>query len=196
MPETKPKAGLGSLVVRPLLAGMVAAGAVAPVAAPAAEDLFLKIEGIVGESTDAKHAKEIVLLSYTQSFMNPVSTTSGGGGGTGKVNCGDVKVTKLVDRASPFLIAGVATGKAYPTALITFRKAGKTQIEYYKVTLSEVFLDAITQTDASPTDATTILEQLSMSAAKFQFEYRPQNADGSMGAAVKFSWDCRANKQG
>lgn len=193
MPETKPKLGLGSLVVRPLLAGMVAAGAVAPVAAPAADDVFLKITGIDGESTDAKHAKEIVLLSYTQSFTNPGSAAGGGGGGAGKVSCGDVKVTKLVDKASPFLIAGVATGKHYSKAVITFRKAGKAQIEYYTVTLNDVLLDAITQTDASPTDATTILEQVSISAAKFQFEYKPQNPDGSVGAGVKFGWDCARN---
>ena len=113
MPETKSKPGLGSLVTRPLLAGMVAAGVAAPVAAPAADDVFLNIPGIRGESTDSKHKDEIVLLSYSQSFTNPLTGGGAGGGGTGKVNCGAVKATKLVDRSSPLLIAGVATGKHY-----------------------------------------------------------------------------------
>jgi hypothetical protein len=34
-----------------------------------------------------------------------------------------------------------------------------------------------------------------MSAAKFKFEYRPQKADGSLGATVQFGWDCAANKK-
>ena len=192
MPETNAKPGRGSLIVRPLLAGMVAAGAAAPVAAPAADDVFLKIPGILGESTDSKHKDEIVLLSYSQSFTNPVT---GGGAAAGRVNCGAVKVTKVVDKSSPLLIAGVATGTHYASAVITFRKAGEQPVEYYTVTLSDVLLDAITQTDASPADATTILERVSMSAAKFRFEYRPQKADGSIGTAVTFGWDCEANKR-
>jgi hypothetical protein len=61
--------------------------------------------------------------------------------------------------------------------------------------LTDVLLDAITQTDASPTDATTILEQVSISAAKFEFAYSPQKVDGSIGAVVKFGWDCGANRK-
>ena len=172
---------------------MVAAGAVAPVAAPAAESIFLKLEGVKGESVDSKHKDEIVLLSYTQSWTNPNSVA--GGAGTGKVNCSDIKVTKVIDKSSPILIMGVATGTHYPKAVITFRQVGKTQIEYYKVTLTEVLLNAIVQTDASPTDATSILEQVSMSAAKLKFEYTPQLANGSRGPTVEFSWDCAAGSK-
>jgi len=193
MAEKNPKSGRGSLVVRPLLASLVAAGAAAPIAAPAADNVFLKIPGIAGEASDSKHKDEIVLLSYTQSFTNPA--TVGAGGGAGRVQCGDVKVTKLLDKASPLLIAGVATGKRYPTAVITFRKAGENPLEYYTVTLTDVFLDSITQTDASPTDATTILEQVSMTAAKFQFKYTPQDEKGGAAGTVQFGWDCARNRK-
>lgn len=190
MPETKSKPGLGSLVVRPLLAGMVAAGAMAPVAAPAADDVFLKINGIDGESTTKGHEKAIPLLSYTQSFTNPATA---GGAGAGKVNCGEVTVTKVVDRASPDLIAHVATGKHITKAVITFRKAGDQAVDYYTVTLNDVMLTSITQTDASPTDATTILERVSMSAARFRFEYRPQSPTGGTTGVIPFGWDCAKN---
>jgi hypothetical protein len=36
---------------------------------------------------------------------------------------------------------------------------------------------------------------VSISAAKFKFEYRPQKADGSPGTSVTFGWDCAANKR-
>jgi type VI secretion system secreted protein Hcp len=193
-PKPKPKPGVGSLITRPLLAGMVAAGAAAPAAAPAADDVFLMIPGILGEAKDDKHKDEIVLLSYSQSFTNPV-TGGGAGGGAGRVNCGAVKVSKVVDRASPLLIAGVATGKHYSKAVITFRKAGDKPLEYYTVTLTDVMLDSIIQTDASPTDATTILEQLSMTAAKFKFEYKPQKADGSADASITFGWNCATTRK-
>ena len=189
MPETKPKSGVGSLVVRPLLAGMVAAGAVAPVAAPAAEDIFLQIRGIKGDATDSKHKDEIVLLSYSQSFTNPVSS----GGSAGKANCGDIKVTKLIDQSSPDLIGGVLSGKNYPSAVITFRSAGNTQTEYYTVTLTNVVLDAITQSDT--TGGSTIVEMVSMSAARFKFEYRAQNADWQRRCAAEVRLGLRGEQE-
>lgn len=39
-------------------------------------------------------------------------------------------------------------------------------------------------------------EQISISAAKFKFEYRQQKADGSLGAPQVFTFDCKANKAG
>ena len=111
------------------------------------------------------------------------------------MQCGAVNVTKLVDRASPDLIAGVATGKHYSSALITFRNAGGAQLEYYKVTLNDVMLNSITQNNASTLDAVTIVESLSMTAAKFKFEYTPQTAAGKGGPTVTFGYHCAANKR-
>src|SRR5688572_2076064 len=90
MGHTKSKTGMASLVGRPLLAGALAAAAVAPAAAA---DVFLKLDGIDGESTDSKHKGEIELISYAQSFTNSASI-SGGGGSTGKTTCGAVTVLK------------------------------------------------------------------------------------------------------
>ena len=195
MPETKSKPGVGSLIVRPLLAGMVAAGAATPIAAPAADELFLRIAGIQGESQSKGHEGDINLLSYSQSFTHPaVAGGAGGGGATGRTNCGEVRVTKIVDRSTPALIGRVVSGKHIQKAVITFRKTGGEQaLEYYTVTLTDVVFTAITQSDASG-DSATILEQLSMSAARFKFDYRPQKADGSAGSALSFGWDCAANK--
>jgi type VI secretion system secreted protein Hcp len=174
------KSKLASLVSGSLLA-IVAAVAAPPGAAGAAEDIWLKLVGIEGEATDDRHKNEIVLLSYSQSFTNPASAAAR------QTNCGVVKVTKLIDKSSPALIGGVALGNQYPQAVIAFRKAGETPEDYYKVTLTEVRLDSIIQTDASPTEA-TILEQLSMTAATIKFEYTSKP-----GGIVTFGWDCRKN---
>jgi hypothetical protein len=47
-----------------------------PSTAVAADSVFLKLDNIEGESTAVGHEKEIVLLSYTQSFSR-----AGGSGG-------------------------------------------------------------------------------------------------------------------
>jgi type VI secretion system secreted protein Hcp len=163
---------------------MLAASAAAPGAALAEDELFLKLEGIRGESTDSHHKKEIVLLSYSQSFTRPAS--AGG-------NCGAVKVTKVVDRSSPALIGAVLTASRIPTAVITFRRPGNEPFEYYKVTLTDVVIASITQSDASPA---TILESVSMIGSAFRFEYFLPTATGAIGPPIVFIWDCVLNRAG
>src|SRR5262245_22144889 len=161
---------------------------VVPNSALAADSLFLKLDGIQGESTDPAHPREIILLSYSQSFTRPA------GGGATTANCGAVTVTKLIDTSSASLIAAVLTARPVPTGVITFRKTGEPPLEYYTVRLTDVLIQSINQSDVSPTDPTTILEQISMSARRFQFEYTPQLADGSLGQTVTFGWDCASNR--
>jgi type VI secretion system secreted protein Hcp len=168
------------------LGGIVAAVVMSPGAVFAAEEIFLKIEGIKGESSDGPQKNAIVLLSYSQSF-----TRSPSGGVT--ANCGAVKVTKQIDRSSAPLIGAVLTGRRFPTAVITFRRSGPEPFEYYKVTLTDVHIESIIQTDASPTDPTSILEQITLTAVTFKFEYTMQSATGAPTAPIVFAWDCVKN---
>jgi len=191
MPEAKPKPSLAARLGRPLLAGAAAGAAIA---APhsALADIFLQLDGIKGESTDEKFKDAIELLSYTQSFRNTASITAGGGGGAGRVQCGAVTVLKSIDKASPLLIEHVATGKHITKGVLSFRTSSdKGSNVYYTVTLTDVLVSSIDQTD-NP-DPGKIVEKLSLAAAKFKFEYTPLNSDGQSGASVEFGFDCRTN---
>jgi type VI secretion system secreted protein Hcp len=181
---------LAKLVARPLLAGAIAASAPAPVSA--IDDIFLKLDGIEGESQDSKHKNEIDVLSYTQAFRNTGAKFTGGSPTTGKVTCGSVTVLKNIDKSSPQLIEAVVLGKHIRKGVITFRKAGKELIEYYVVTMNDVFVEAIDQTDTP--DASAIVERVSLNAAKFDFKYTPQKEDGTPGPSELFSFDCVAQK--
>ena len=48
-----------------------------------AVDFFLKIDGIPGESTDAKHKDEIDVLSWSWGANQTGTMSYGGGGGAG-----------------------------------------------------------------------------------------------------------------
>jgi type VI secretion system secreted protein Hcp len=50
-----------------------------------AVDMFLKVDGIEGESQDEKHAKEIDVLSWSWGMSQSGTSHMGGGGGGGKV---------------------------------------------------------------------------------------------------------------
>jgi type VI secretion system secreted protein Hcp len=200
MDETKTKAGPGSRVGRLLLAGALTATAAAPVPA-AADDVFLKLEGVQGESTDARHKGEIDILSYTQTFTGPFArSASGTGAGAGKTICGPVTLKKFVDVSSPDLILNVAIGLHIPTAVITFRRpGGANQPEYYRVTLEDVIVTEIEQTeskiDASNPAAARTIEKVSLIGRRLRFDYVQQTPDGRRGGTPKAGWDCVANRK-
>jgi type VI secretion system secreted protein Hcp len=190
--------GLDPRVACLLLAGALAAGGAAPAAA---DDVFLKLDGVPGESVDAKHKGEIDILSYSQGLAGPFARSGGGtAAATGKTVCGPVTVMKFVDVSSPDLILSVANGKHIPKALITFRRpGGPNQLEYYKVTLEDVVITEIEQTeskiDASNPAAARAIEKVSLMGRRFRFEYVQQAPDGRPGAMPKAGWDCVANSK-
>jgi type VI secretion system secreted protein Hcp len=157
-----------------------------------AVDYFLKIDGIDGESKDAKHKNEIEVLSWSWGESAPVGH-SGGGGGSGKVQMQDLNFNARLSKASPHLLLACASGKHLKDAVLTARKAGKDQQEFLTFSLSDILVSSY-QTGASasvepPTDS------VSLNFAKVQVEYKEQKADGSLGETVKVGWDRKANKQ-
>jgi type VI secretion system secreted protein Hcp len=51
-------------------------------------DMFLKIDGIQGESTDIHHRDEIDILSYTWGESQPAVASGGAGAAAGRVTMG------------------------------------------------------------------------------------------------------------
>jgi len=193
MPHTKTRqAGPGGFR-RPLLTGAFAVATTAMVAlpAPALADTFLKLGDIQGESTDAKHKGEIDILSFTQSFTNTVSGNVGGGGGAGKVSCGAVTLMKNIDKSSPLLLKGVATGEHIKDGLITFQTSNRQSTEYYQIHMADVFITELTQTDAA--DPNRIFEKLVLNAATYEFQYTPATVKGVPGTPVSFKFNCATN---
>ena len=90
-------------------------------------DYFLKIEGIPGESQDAKHKDEIQVLSFSFGESQSGTMAFGGGGGAGKVQMQDFHFMMNVNKASPKLFLACACGEHIPSAILTARKAGKEQ---------------------------------------------------------------------
>ena len=179
---------------RPLLKGAMAVAATAAVAGPAPvlAETFLKLGDIQGESVDNKHKGEIEVLSFSQSFVNTLAIGTGGGG-AGKVECGAITMMKSIDSSSPLLLKGVATGQHFPQATITFRTAGgKNAEEYYVITMKDIFITELSQTDSS--DPNKIFEKLVINARSFDFKYTPITVKGTLGKPVSFKYDCAANK--
>ncbi len=157
-------------------------------------DYFLKIDGIDGESGDSKHKGEIEVQSFSWGETNAGTFSGGGGGGAGKVSMQDFHFTMPVNKSSPKLLLACASGEHIKKAVLTARKAGKDQQEFYKITMSDLLVSSY-QTGGSGQGSVLPLDQVSLNFAKLEFEYKEQKADGTLGGAVKVGWDLKANKK-
>jgi type VI secretion system secreted protein Hcp len=103
--------------------------------------MFLKLEGVKGESSDKWHAGDFEISSF--SFGAGNAQAHGGGGGAGKTTFSSFTITKTLDKASPLLQKAALTGQHYKEAVIYFgRKASKGQSDYLEVKLDDVLISS------------------------------------------------------
>jgi type VI secretion system secreted protein Hcp len=159
----------------------------------ASVDYFLKIEGIPGESSDAKHKGEIDVQSWSWGESQSGTHAHGGGGGAGKVSMQDFHFTMHVNKASPKLFLACATGEHLKSAELVCRKAGKDQQEFLKYKLTDCLVSSF-QTGGSGGSDIIPVDQISLNFSKLEIEYKPQKADGTLDAAAKAGWNLKENK--
>lgn len=160
----------------------------------ASVDYFLKIEGIPGESTDAKHKAEIDVESWSWGETNAGTHVGGGGGGAGKVVMQDFHFVMKVNKASPKLFLACASGQHIPKAVLVCRKAGTEQQEFLTITMTDLLVSSY-QTGGSAGSSVVPTDQISLNFSKIEWEYKEQKPDGSLGGGVKAGWDLKANKK-
>jgi type VI secretion system secreted protein Hcp len=156
----------------------------------AAVDYFLKIDGIAGESTDAKHKDEIQLEAFSWGLTNEGSAGAGAGKASGKVQLQDLSFTMKYNKASPTLMLACAKGQHIKVATLTARKAGKGQMDFLVYKFTDVLISAYHEGGAQDIP----LDQISIAFGKVEVEYRTQKATGAAGPSVTGGWDFLKNK--
>jgi type VI secretion system secreted protein Hcp len=109
-----------------------------------AVDMFLKLDGVQGESVSDKHKGEIDILSFSWGLSQTGTAGHGGGGGAGKVSVQDLSIVKALDASSPQLMEMCCRGEHASYATLTLaRTGGKEQTEdYFKIKLSDVLISS------------------------------------------------------
>lgn len=163
----------------------------------AAVDFFLHLEGIPGESQDAKHKGEIDVVSWSWGETNAGHATghaTGGGSGSGRVVMQDFHFVMKVNKATPKLMLACADGEHLKSATLICRKSGTERQEYLKIHMSDVLVTSY-QTGGSGHGDVIPVDQFSLGFAKIEYEYKEQKADGALGGSVKAGWDLKQNKK-
>lgn len=150
-------------------------------------DLFLKIEGIEGECQDPKHKGEMQIVSFGQRVSNAGASGTGQGEGTGTSVWQDAVFTMRADKSMPKLFTACATGERVKKAVLTFRKAGKGQQEFLKITFSDALVSMFEMVGARDKEAIPTVH-FAFNFAQIEEEYKGQKEDGTLRGAIKYSY--------
>ena len=156
-------------------------------------DIFLKFDGIQGESTDSKHKDEIQLLTFRFGATQPGSAGIGGGAGVGRAHMENFEVSKYVDKSSPKLFQACAAGTHTANAQLVCRKAGGTQQEYLKIFLKDVIISSIRTASMGGEHLPT--ETIELNYSYIKIDYAGQDAKGNLTGAVSGGWDVLKNEK-
>jgi type VI secretion system secreted protein Hcp len=137
-------------------------------------DTFMKIDGLPGESVNAAHPGEIELTGWSQTF--------------GTRQCSRAVAVKRVDRASPGLIARAAANTLIPQVIVSMARSGggRATQDFFRATLDLVTIERVEIAE----QADELVERVVLAPRSIRLEYRPQAADGSLGAPVSTAIAC------
>ena len=160
-----------------------------------ASEIFLKLDGIEGESKKSGAEDWIEIASFSNGASNPSSVSSGTGSGAGKVDLSSLSLHKQVDKASPKLFLNCCNGTHIANGQMIVREStgGETTQTFYQYDMKEVFIDNITWGAVSNGGKPS--ETLSLSCKSLQITYTPQSTDGSLGSKIVAGWDVSTNKK-
>lgn len=146
-------------------------------------DMFLKLKSpdVAGEATDAEHAGEIDVVSWSWGIQTHRDVATGHAAAKFKLN--ELRVIKRIDRSSPVLLQLAKANKPIQTATLTLRKAGTTQLTFFVVELKNARVTAVDlecQNGVSTT-STEIVERVHLGFDHVTITYTPQGPTGAKG---------------
>jgi type VI secretion system secreted protein Hcp len=161
--------------------------------ANAAVQMFLKFEGIDGESNDRDFRNSIDVIAFSEGASNSGSSHLGGGS-AGVPTFQNISIVKWLDASSPTLRLKMAQGALIPSATLSVRaRTGDAPVVFYEVVLKNV---RITNFSAGGSDGEERLsEQVTLGYTEIKWTYTKISEDGSAGAEFTEGWNIQTNSK-
>jgi type VI secretion system secreted protein Hcp len=156
-------------------------------------DMFLKLDGVEGESKDASgkggwiqiSGFRIGALSPRDSFTNQAK---------GAVQMSHLTIRAKVDKSTPKLFTKIKTNEKIPTAILSCRKAGKEQFEYFSITLSEALVVRVQAGSLEAMGGDVVPEcEFDLAYGKLEMKSMEQTSMGPTSGAVVFNFNLMSN---
>jgi type VI secretion system Hcp family effector len=161
-----------------------------------AVDTFLKIDGLEGESNDAKFKNQIEVLSFSWGVTQSITgTVSSAGTFTGqRADHAPLTIQKYFDKSSPKASQACAAGDHFKSAVLTLCRAGGDKQPYMEYKLDDVLLSSVQVGGTGEGGVPT--ESWSLHYSKITQTYTQIGLDGKpMGAGAAVGWDLKENKK-
>ena len=154
---------------------VVAAGvALGSASAAAAEQIFLQIEGVPGESQDKAHKDWIDIQAFSS--------------GTGPKQCPQFNFQKRIDKATPKLMEGAFIQRRLGKSTLSLMRTGEVPYEAMKIVFEGTIAEYQSMNSCDYCDSG--YESFSILMSSAAVSYKPQLPDGSLGAEVKATLNC------
>ena len=160
-------------------------------------DAFLKVETVDGESSDEKHPNWIEILSFSWGIDQPqtASASSHGSLAAERALFRDFSIVKAIDKASPKLALGCASGEHFPKATLEICRAGGDKQPYMEYKLTDVMVTSFRPGGSGGAEQIP-LEEVSFSYGKVELKYTQTKVAGGKGSGnVAAGWDLKTNKK-
>jgi type VI secretion system secreted protein Hcp len=138
----------------------------APQPAPAKEPeyaIHLWIEGVSGESADARHKEWIVGVAYRQSLQRPTAADEG--------RQPTFEIEKNLDRASPALYLAVHIGRVFGKVIVEVCRGTEQSERFLRIEMNDAVVTEVRQTAAASSGCSRPTETLVFEYQRIQWTY-------------------------
>jgi type VI secretion system secreted protein Hcp len=157
-------------------------------------DVFVKIDGIEGESSDAKHVGWIEVTSYGMAHFQNISSTasSAGGASAERADFSEFTFLKFIDKASPLLAIACANGTHIDNVIVELCRAGGEKIKFMEYKLTNCIISSIKA--ESKGKRFFPKEHININFGKIELSYTLQKRHGGWAAGhIAGGWNLEKN---
>lgn len=151
---------------------------------------YLRIDDIPGESRAAGHENEIDIAAVSWSVSVPEASVSGSTRSRSRAEVGPLVLSKMMDKASPYLALAAMNGRAFPEMVLTVtRDDGDRPLEYLRITLENVSVGGYAYSGSTTPGSTVPYEEIILNFENINFRYTETADDNSAGDEHEIEYD-------
>jgi len=142
-------------------------------------NVYLKLDGIAGESTASRYAKWIELSDVQFDVSNTPRNAAGSGSGSGKANLNHFGIAKIFDASSIPLFQASLSGSTIKNGQIAFVTQGKSPQPFLTIDLEKITISEYSFNDG--------YESIGLKFGSIRMKYSTVNSAGT--PSITGGWD-------